>query len=42
MSFRTDISYCYDGTFDGLLSCVFESFDKKELPSLRQPSILSL
>lgn len=32
MSFRTDISYCYDGTFDGLLSCVFESFDKKELP----------
>jgi len=32
MPFRTDLSYSYDGTFEGLLSCVFESFDKKELP----------
>lgn len=26
------VVYCYDGSFDGLLCCVFESYDKKELP----------
>jgi probable DNA metabolism protein len=24
--------YCYDGTFEGLLCCVFEAFEKKEQP----------
>ncbi len=24
--------YCYDGSFDGLICCVFESYDKKEMP----------
>jgi probable DNA metabolism protein len=24
--------YCYDGSFDGLLCCVFESYDQKEIP----------
>lgn len=28
-----DVIYCYDGTFDGLMCCVFESFLKKEIPS---------
>ena len=27
-----NLVYCYDGSFDGLLTCVFESFDKKESP----------
>jgi len=27
-----DICYRYDGSFYGLLSCVFESFEKKEMP----------
>lgn len=26
------VNYRYDGSFDGLLCCVFESFDKKEIP----------
>lgn len=29
---RTDIIYRYDGSFDGLLCCVFESYDQKEIP----------
>lgn len=29
---RTDIIYRYDGSFDGLLCCVFESYDRKEIP----------
>lgn len=29
---RTTVSYVYDGSFDGLLCCVFESFSQKELP----------
>jgi len=28
----TNVEYSYDGSFDGLLCCVFESFDKKEVP----------
>ena len=28
------IAYLYDGTFDGLLCCVYESYYQKELPSL--------
>lgn len=30
---RTDIVYRYDGTFDGFMSCVFESFLRRERPS---------
>ena len=33
MSFQTNLSYCYDGTYRGFLSGVFESFRAKELPS---------
>ena len=29
---RTNVIYSYDGTFDGFLCCVFESFLKKEMP----------
>ena len=27
------VVYCYDGSFDGLLCCVYESYDKNELPA---------
>lgn len=27
-----NVIYCYDGSFDGLLSCVFVSFERRELP----------
>ena len=30
---QTALSYRYDGTFDGLMCCVFESYMKKELPT---------
>ena len=30
---RPNLVYEYDSTFEGLLCCVFESFDKKEIPS---------
>ena len=29
---RADVIYTYDGTFEGILCCIFESFAKKELP----------
>ena len=29
---QSNLVYSYDGTFDGLLCCVFESYDKKEVP----------
>jgi probable DNA metabolism protein len=29
---RSNLIYRYDGSFDGLLCCVFESYDKKEIP----------
>ncbi|MDF2926542.1 MAG: metabolism protein [Paenibacillaceae bacterium] len=32
MPYRTDLAYTYDGSFEGLLCCVFESYEKKELP----------
>jgi probable DNA metabolism protein len=32
MSASADVIYSYDGTFEGLLCCVFESYDKKEIP----------
>jgi probable DNA metabolism protein len=31
---RTDIAYRYDGTLPGFLCCVFESYEKKEMPDL--------
>jgi probable DNA metabolism protein len=34
MSYRTDIAYLYDGSFAGLLCCVYESYYQKELPSM--------
>ena len=34
MPYRTDIAYLYDGSFEGLLCCVYESYYQKELPSL--------
>ncbi|AFM42397.1 putative DNA metabolism protein [Desulfosporosinus acidiphilus SJ4] len=36
---RTEIVYEYDGSFEGLMCCVFESFSLKEVPSvIRTPS----
>lgn len=32
MPTTTNVIYHYDGSFDGLLCCVFESYDKKEIP----------
>ena len=32
MSYRTDVVYQYDGTFEGFLCCVFASYALKELP----------
>ncbi|BBB92369.1 MAG TPA: TIGR03915 family putative DNA repair protein [Methylomusa anaerophila] len=29
---QSDVIYRYDGSFDGLLCCVFESYEKKEIP----------
>jgi probable DNA metabolism protein len=29
----SNLIYRYDGSFDGLLCCVFESYDKKEIPA---------
>jgi probable DNA metabolism protein len=33
MSERTDVIYCYDGSFAGFLCCVFESFARQEMPT---------
>lgn len=30
---NSDIIYNYDGSFEGFLCCVFESYDKKEIPA---------
>lgn len=32
MSGAADVIYFYDGSFDGLMCCVFESYEKKEIP----------
>ena len=37
MSYRTDIAYVYDGSFEGLLCCVHESYYQKELPAMIFP-----
>ena len=33
MSDRRNVIYCYDGTFDGLMCCVFDSYTNREVPS---------
>lgn len=35
---RANIVYRYDGSYDGLLSCVFESFRAKEIPAAIEPA----
>lgn len=36
----TDLIYAYDGSFEGLMCCVFESYERKEIPSIiRPPSV---
>ena len=37
MSDRTDLIYLYDGSFDGLLSCIFESYLRHERPGMIVP-----
>ena len=37
MPHRTDLVYAYDGSFEGLMCCVFESYEQKEIPSVIQP-----
>ena len=34
MHYRTDLAYLYDGSFEGVLCCFFESYVQKELPSI--------
>ena len=34
MPYRTDVAYLYDGSFEGLLCCVYESYYQRELPSM--------
>ena len=33
MSDRSNVIYCYDGSFDGLMCCVFDSYTRREVPS---------
>ena len=33
MQEKCELIYCYDGSFEGMLSCVFESFERKEIPT---------
>ena len=45
MPVRVNLAYQYDGSFEGFLSCVFESFEKQEIPSAifaEEPEQLSL
>lgn len=34
---KTDLTYEYDGSFEGLMCCVFESYIQKEIPSAIRP-----
>lgn len=34
---RTDLTYAYDGSFEGLMSCVFASYERKEIPGMIRP-----
>ena len=48
MSLRTDIVYCYDGSGDGLLCCIFDAFARREMPlaiwseAAKEPSLFDL
>lgn len=37
MAADSELSYCYDGSFEGLLCCVFESYAQKEIPAAIYP-----
>lgn len=37
MSDRTNLIYLYDGSFDGLLCCIFESYRNREIPGMIVP-----
>lgn len=39
---KEPVNYCYDGSFDGLMCCVFESYDKKEMPMDVLPECMPL
>ena len=42
---RRDVIYCYDGSFDGLMCCVFDSYVHREIPcaiAVGEPEQLSL
>jgi probable DNA metabolism protein len=34
MPYRTDITYCYDGSLAGLMCCIHESYYRSELPEV--------
>lgn len=34
MPYRTDVAYCYDGSFEGLLCCIYESYYNREIPEI--------
>lgn len=37
MYYRSDVAYLYDGSFDGMLCCIFDSFAKKIHPAAISP-----
>ncbi len=37
MYYRSDVAYLYDGTFEGMLCCIFDSFAKKIYPAAISP-----
>lgn len=39
MSQSVDLCYLYDGTYDGLLTCVFESYRRREEYHLLLPQL---
>lgn len=43
MADHLNLAYRYDGSFDGLLCCVFESYEKKEIPAqILPPGVATL
>ena len=43
MADHLNLAYRYDGSFDGLLCCVFESYEKKEIPAqIIPPGVVTL
>ena len=41
MSDRSDLVYAYDGSFVGLMCCIFESYEQKEIPNIIRPQAYS-